>query len=128
MWKRILEILAPAQSWLYCVVPFNCTLWFKPSILCAHGFLSWTNLALLCQTPAQHGRSCRSQKFDVFNSIRTVKNVLICPSRGKSVTSSYYYSHTSEARSLKIGMHDPYLEGSKVTVQIFDILPRNWNI
>jgi len=36
-----------------------------------------------------------------------------------SVTS--FSSHTSEARGLKIGMHNPYMDGSKVTIQIFDI-------
>jgi len=41
-----------------------------------------------------------------------------CP----SVTSS---SHTSVARGLKIGMHNPYMDGSKVTVQFFDILLRS---
>jgi len=34
-------------------------------------------------------------------------------------------SHTSEARGLKFGMHNPHMDGSKVTDQIFDILPRS---
>jgi len=38
-----------------------------------------------------------------------------------SVTS--FSSHTSEARGLKFGMHNPNKDGSKVTNQIFDILP-----
>jgi len=32
-----------------------------------------------------------------------------------SITS--FSSHTSEARGLKIGMHNPYMDGSKVTIQ-----------
>jgi len=40
-----------------------------------------------------------------------------------SVTS--FSSYTSEARGLKIGMHNPHIDGSKVTNQIFDILPRS---
>jgi len=32
------------------------------------------------------------------------------------------------AIGLKIGMHNPYMDGSKVTVKIFDILPRRWDI
>jgi len=36
--------------------------------------------------------------------------------------------HTSEARNLKIGINNPYIDGSKVTDQIFYILPRSWNI
>jgi len=34
-------------------------------------------------------------------------------------------SHTTEARELKIAMHISHLDGSKVTNQIFDILPRS---
>jgi len=39
----------------------------------------------------------------------------------QSVTS--FSSNTSEARDLKIGTHNPYMNGSKVTNQIFDIFP-----
>jgi len=46
----------------------------------------------------------------------------VCP----SVTSSF--SHTSKARDLKIGMHNPYVNGSKVTNQIFDIVTWSWDI
>jgi len=38
-----------------------------------------------------------------------------------SVTSFSF--HTIEARGLKIGMHILHMDGSKVTNQIFDILP-----
>jgi len=38
----------------------------------------------------------------------------------QSVTSFSY--HTSEVRDLKIGMHNSYMDGYKVTDQIFDIL------
>jgi len=31
-------------------------------------------------------------------------------------------------RGLKIGMHNPYMDSSKVTVQFFDILPRSGDI
>jgi len=44
------------------------------------------------------------------------------PSWIMSVTS--FSSHTSEAWGLKIGMHNPYMNASKVTNQIFDILPK----
>jgi len=36
-----------------------------------------------------------------------------------------FSSHTSEAGVLKIGMHNPYMDCSKVTHQIFDSLPRS---
>jgi len=39
-----------------------------------------------------------------------------------------FSSNTSEARGPKIGMHNPYMDGSKFTDQIFDILPRSWDI
>jgi len=39
------------------------------------------------------------------------------------VTSSS--KHNSGARGLKIGMQNPYMDGSKVAYQIFDILPRS---
>jgi len=39
-----------------------------------------------------------------------------------------FSSNTSEDRGLKIGMHNPYMDGSKVTVQFFDILTRNRDI
>jgi len=41
----------------------------------------------------------------------------------QSVTS--FSSHNSEARGLKIGMHNPYIDGFKSTDQILDILPSN---
>jgi len=41
-----------------------------------------------------------------------------------SVTSS---SYTIEARGLKFGMHNPHMDGSKVTNSIFDILLRKLN-
>jgi len=34
-------------------------------------------------------------------------------------------SHTSEARELKLGMHNSHMDGSKATGQIFSILPRS---
>jgi len=34
-------------------------------------------------------------------------------------------SHTIEARGLKFGMHNPNMDGSKATDQIFDILLRS---
>jgi len=37
-------------------------------------------------------------------------------------------SNSREARGLKIGIENPYMDGSKVTVQIFDILPRSQDI
>jgi len=37
-------------------------------------------------------------------------------------------SHTRGASNLKIGMHIPQIDSSKVTYQIFDILPINWDI
>jgi len=43
-----------------------------------------------------------------------------------SITSFSF--HTSEARGLKFGMHNPDIDGSKATIQIFDILPRSWDI
>jgi len=36
--------------------------------------------------------------------------------------------HTSKARGLKIGMLNPYMNGSKITNKIFDILPWSWDI
>jgi len=33
-----------------------------------------------------------------------------------------FWSHNSGARGLKIGMHNPYMDGSKVTNKIFDKL------
>jgi len=36
-----------------------------------------------------------------------------------------FSSPTNGAKDLKIGMHIPHIEGSKVTIQIFDILSRN---
>jgi len=36
-----------------------------------------------------------------------------------------FTSHINEARGLKIGMHNSYIDGSKVTNQIFDTLPRS---
>jgi len=39
-----------------------------------------------------------------------------------------FSSHTSEARGLKISMHNSYMDGSKVTDQIFDIFPGGWDI
>jgi len=53
-----------------------------------------------------------------------VKN--ICSSFMLSVTS--FSSHTSGARGLKFGTHNPYMNAFKVTNQIFDILPRSWDI
>jgi len=50
---------------------------------------------------------------------------------GSDITRPYvtsFFSHASEARDLKIGMHNPYIDGSKITSQIFDILPRSWDI
>jgi len=44
---------------------------------------------------------------------------------GSEVTWPYVASissHTGEARGLKFDMHNPYMNGSKVTNQIFDIL------
>jgi len=41
---------------------------------------------------------------------------------------SVFSSHISKARSLKIGMHNSYMDRSKVTDQIFDILSRSWDI
>jgi len=38
---------------------------------------------------------------------------------------TFFFSHTSEARGLKFGIHNPKIDGSKVTDQIFDILPRS---
>jgi len=38
-----------------------------------------------------------------------------------------FCSHTAEARGLKIGMHNSYIDGSKVTIH-FDILPRSLEI
>jgi len=50
--------------------------------------------------------------------------------RGKncclSVTS--FSSHTIEVRGLKFGMHNPYMNASKVTNQIFDTLRRSRDI
>jgi len=43
-----------------------------------------------------------------------------------SVTS--FSSHTSESRGLKFGMHNPHMDGSKVTDQIIDILLRSCEI
>jgi len=43
-----------------------------------------------------------------------------------SVTS--FSAHTSVARGMKIGMRNPYMNASKVTNQIFDILPRSRDI
>jgi len=37
-------------------------------------------------------------------------------------------SNTRKVRGLIIGMHNPYMNGSKVTDQIFDVLPRSWDI
>jgi len=39
-----------------------------------------------------------------------------------------FSSHTIEARGLKFGMHNPYTNASKVTNQIFDILPGSQDI
>jgi len=39
-----------------------------------------------------------------------------------------FSSHTKGARDLKIGMHISHMDGSKVTDQIFDILPRRQDI
>jgi len=41
---------------------------------------------------------------------------------------SSFSSYTSEARGLKTGMHNLYKDGCKVTSQIFDSLPRSWDI
>jgi len=43
-----------------------------------------------------------------------------------SVTS--FSSHTGKAKSLKFGMHIPHMDDSKVTIQIFDILPLSCDI
>jgi len=43
-----------------------------------------------------------------------------------SITSFSF--HTIEAKSLKFGIHNPHMDGSKDTDQIFDILPRCWDI
>jgi len=40
-----------------------------------------------------------------------------------SVTS--FSSHTREAKDLKIGMHNPYMDGSKENDKIFGIVPRS---
>jgi len=37
-------------------------------------------------------------------------------------------SHTSEAKGLKFGVHNPHMDCSKVADQIFDILPRSGDI
>jgi len=39
-----------------------------------------------------------------------------------------FSSHASEARGLKIGMLNPYMNGSKVNDKIFYILPRSRDI
>jgi len=43
-----------------------------------------------------------------------------------SVTS--FSSCTIKSRKLKFGMHNPYIDGSKVTDQFFPILPGSWDI
>jgi len=40
-----------------------------------------------------------------------------------SITS--YSTHTSEARGLKFGMHNPHMDNSKVTDQVVHILPES---
>jgi len=40
------------------------------------------------------------------------------------VSVSSFSSHTSEARGLKFGRHNPHTDGSKATDHIFDILRR----
>jgi len=39
-----------------------------------------------------------------------------------------FSSNTSEARGLKFGRYNPHIDGSKVTNQIVDILPKSWDI
>jgi len=41
---------------------------------------------------------------------------------------TFFSSHISKARDLKIGMHISHINGSKVTNQIFDILLRSRDI
>jgi len=60
------------------------------------------------------------EEFRIFITV-CGKNAY-CPSVLPPATSS---SHTIEARGLKIGMHIPHMDGSKVTHQIFDVLPRS---
>jgi len=36
-----------------------------------------------------------------------------------------FSSYTGEARGLTFGMHNPHMDGSKSTDQIFDTLPRS---
>jgi len=44
----------------------------------------------------------------------------------RSVTSSS--SHTFKDKRMNFGMHNPHMDGSKVTHQIFDTLPSSWDI
>jgi len=67
---------------------------------------------------------CKGLQGGVRNFIMDwAKNIL---SFLLSVTS--FSSHTSGARGLKFGMHNPYMNASKITYQIFDILPRSQDI
>jgi len=51
------------------------------------------------------------------------QNIYPTRPRWKFLTQTHHY--TSGARDLKIGMHIPHMDGSKVTNQIFDILPKS---
>jgi len=46
-------------------------------------------------------------------------SVLECLTSRVRLSVTSFSSHTSKARGLKIGMHNPYMYGSKVTDQIF---------
>jgi len=58
---------------------------------------------------------------------------ILCRDRLTSSLHQYVTSFSSDNNKprdfkFKFGMHIPYLDGSKVTVQIFDILPRRWDM
>jgi len=68
-------------------------------------------------------------KSNVYPSrAKPVKNFIMdC---GKNILSlllsvTAFSSHTSGARDLKFGLHNPYMNASRVAKLIFDILPRS---
>jgi len=79
-------------------------------------FNYWEKFASSSFYPSQEkwGRSLEILYKDLFKN--AWRPVCVC-------LSTSFSSHTSKVRVLKIGMHNPYIDGSKVN-QIFDILLR----
>jgi len=79
------------------------------------GMQAWHNITI-------HTEKIIERKYNFDYGSRQEHLESVCA----SVTSSS--SHTIEARGLKIDMHIPHKDGSKVTNHIFDNLSRSWDI